>query len=365
MTLHLYFIRRLLIGFAATAAVFFALTFVIELMEHLRKLAGKDISFAQTLGLITLIAPKRLYEIMPLIAVIASVVVFSSMSRSSELVATRAAGRSGMRFLSAPILAMFVMGALIIGVINPLTSAAAKKYEQDMARYINPLASNAFAVSGNGIWLRQSDAAEDLIIHALKGSLDGRVLFEPSFWGYGPTGQSTRYIRAEKTTLTDGQWALENVQVWSFNNGRLIESPESLATLHIPTTLTVNQIQDSFGAPDSINFWKLPSFIRDLERTGFSALRHKVWYQTQLALPLFLTALTLIGAAMTIRPSRLQNNALAILGAIMIGIGFYFIRNFSTLLGENGQIGIISAAWVPPIAALGIALAIVLQREDG
>ena len=50
-----------------------------------------------------------------------------------------------------------------------------------------------------------------------------------------------------------------------------------------------------------------------------------------------------------------------------MGLGFtlYFVRNFAQILGENGQIPILLAAWAPPVAAILLPLGLLLHLEDG
>ncbi len=50
-----------------------------------------------------------------------------------------------------------------------------------------------------------------------------------------------------------------------------------------------------------------------------------------------------------------------------LGLGFtlYFIRNFAQILGENGQIPVLLAAWGPPVAAVLLPLGLLLHLEDG
>jgi lipopolysaccharide export system permease protein len=43
----------------------------------------------------------------------------------------------------------------------------------------------------------------------------------------------------------------------------------------------------------------------------------------------------------------------------------YFIRSFAQILGENGQIPIMLAAWAPPVASILLALGLLLHAEDG
>ena len=42
--------------------------------------------------------------------------------------------------------------------------------------------------------------------------------------------------------------------------------------------------------------------------------------------------------------------------ALLGGFGIFFLRNFAQVLGENGQIPIILAAWSPPVAAVLLSL---------
>ncbi|MGR3661455.1 MAG: LptF/LptG family permease, partial [Paracoccaceae bacterium] len=137
------------------------------------------------------------------------------------------------------------------------------------------------------------------------------------------------------------------------------------ASKEIPSNLTREEIRNGFGNPSSIAIWELPAFINHLEFAGFSALRHRVWLQTELAQPLFLAALVLVGAGFTMRHTRFGRTGVMVLMAVVMGFSLYFIRNLAQILGENGQIPVLLAAWAPPFAALFLALALVLHMEDG
>ncbi len=73
----------------------------------------------------------------------------------------------------------------------------------------------------------------------------------------------------------------------------------------------------------------------------------------------------MIGGALTMRHTRLGQTGMLALMALLFGFGIYFIRNFATILGENGQIPVAIAAWTPPITAMMLALGIILHLEDG
>ena len=58
----------------------------------------------------------------------------------------------------------------------------------------------------------------------------------------------------------------------------------------------------------------------------------------ELALPVFLAAMVLIGAVFTLRHRRAGRTGLMVLMAVLVSFGVYFLRNFAQVLGESGEI---------------------------
>ena len=51
--------------------------------------------------------------------------------------------------------------------------------------------------------------------------------------------------------------------------------------------------------------------------------------------------------------------------ALMLGFTLYFVRNFSQILGESGQIPVALAAWGPTVATFLLPVGLLLHFEDG
>jgi lipopolysaccharide export system permease protein len=192
------------------------------------------------------------------------------------------------------------------------------------------------------------------------------VLHNVSFLSFGPSGKATMRIEAQEAQLEPGAWKLTDAKIWTFEAGSNPEQQARFAkTLTLPSDLTRSQIRDSFGAPSAVPIWKLPAFIQRLEKAGFSARQHRVWFQMELALPLLLAAMVLIGAGFTMRHTRFGRTGLMVLLALMSGFAIFFLRNFAQVLGENGQLPVALAAWSPPVAAVLLALGFLLHLEEG
>jgi len=364
MTLHYYFARRFLWTFLAILMVFFLFLGLLDLVEQTSSFGG-DIRFGEVLRLTLLNTPEALYQILPLVMILSTIALFVGLARSSELVVTRAAGRSGLSALVAPVVVAAIIGLGSVAMMNPIVAATSKQYSDLRETYRNG-GTQALSIGAEGLWLRQGDAGGQTVIRAARANADATILYDVSFVDYAPGVGPTRRIEAQSARLDAGFWVLENTKSWPLDAGlNPEENAQSHAELRLRSTLTVESIRDSFGNPSTVSVWDLPAYIDGLELAGFSARRHIVWLQMELARPLFLVAMVLVGAGFTMRHTRLGRTGVSVLAAILLGFGLYYIRNFAQILGENGQIGPLLAAWVPPVASVLLAMGLILHMEDG
>ncbi len=364
MRLHFYFARKFAKSFFGLSAVFILLTTLIDLVEQLRRLGNSSASFGQLVELTLLNAPDGYYTILPLVMILATVVLFLGLARSSELVVVRASGRSALSTLIAPVLVALMIGLVAISVLNPIVAATSKRFAQ-LFEFYSSGSEEVLSISSEGLWLRQADAEGQTVIRAARANPQATILYDVSFISYGPNGP-VRRIEAQSAALDGGQWQLTDATVWPLTAGTNPQaSMRHYGDLDLASSLTNERILEGFGTPSSISIWDLPDHIGQLSRAGFSARRHAVWFQMELAKPLFLIAMVLVAAAFTMRHVRFGKTGVAVLSAVMLGFGLYYVRNFAQIMGENGQIPIILAAWAPPVASVMLGLGILLHMEDG
>lgn len=364
MTLHLYFAGRFLRWFAIVFFGLFIVLFLTDLVEHLRRYGDDGLGLAGLVRLTLLNAPTGMYQILPLVAILSAIALFLGLARSSELVVTRAVGRSALRSLVAPVVAMALLGVLFVAVMNPIVAATQRAYEAAIGNLRGE--ESVLSVSDDGLWLRQGGPEGQTVIEASRASLDGTLLFDVSFMTFAPDSGPVARIDAASARLEPDGWHLSDTKSWPISPAVNAEaSAVTRAELVLPSNLTADRIRDSFGAPSSIPIWDLPRFIEQLERAGFSARRHAIWFQTQLALPLYLVSMVMLGAAFTMRPQRQGRTGQMVLAAILLGFALFFVRNTAIILAENGQVPVLLAAWAPPLASLGIVLGLLLHMEDG
>ena len=364
MILHRYFALRFFMSFLTVFAVFFLIVGFIGVVEQIRILESAGLA-ATELGAMTLLdTPRQIYQFMPLIMIIAAINMFLRLAKSSELVVTRAAGRSALKTLVAPALVALALGCLSMALFNPIVAATSKEYERRAAVYLGE--GTILSVAKDSLWLRQGSGGEQTVIRAEGSNLDGTELRDATFISFIEGQGPTLRIEAASARLSNGEWLIKDAKVWPLSDTINPEADaKRYATYTLASTLTADQIRDSFGSPSSITIWELPQFISRLRDAGLAARRHEVWFQSELAQPLFLMVMVLIGAGFTMRHQRGGGVGLWVMGGIGVSFAIYFLYNFSKILGENGQIPIALSVWSVPIAGLFLALGLLLHLEDG
>ncbi|TCO70486.1 LPS export ABC transporter permease LptG [Rhodovulum euryhalinum] len=366
MTLHLYFARKFTLTVLAIFGMFGVMLVLLDMVDQIRRFDIGTIGLGEALHLSALKVPGELYQILPLIVVLATVALFLGLARTSELVVTRASGRSAMRALVAPVLTALVLGGIAVALMNPIVAATSKKYRMVTDRYKTGETS-VLSVSSEGLWLREGGPEGQMVIRAARANAGGTRFHDVTFLAFGPDGSPAWRIEAAEAALTPGGWEVRTAKRWNF--GGDTPNPEAAATeaerLVLPSDMTADRIRDSFAQPSAIAIWDLPAFIASLEQAGFSARSHRVWFQMELAMPLVLAAMVLLSASFTMRHTRFGRTGQMVMLALGLGLGLFFLRNFAQVLGENGQIPVALAAWSPPMAGILFSLGLLLHLEDG
>ena len=359
-TLSRYLARQFVTVVLITFAVFLSLIFMIELVELLRRGADKP---GVTFGLLVSMALMELSRIggktLPFAFLFGGMAAFLRLSRNNELVVARAAGVSVWQFIAPALVVSFVIGAFVVTIYNPLSATLATQYRKLESKYFDQQTS-FLALSSNGLWLRQADSTGQSVVHALRMSEQGVDLYDVTIFLYGNANTFLGRIDAQEAVLGNGYWALDDVWVLLTN-----DQPRHYDTYRQETSLTAEQVQESFARPDTISFWDLPGFIQTAEAAGFSARRYHLHFHQILATPALLCTMVLVAAAFSMRTARFGGLIQVVLGGIFSGFLVYFLSDLSLALGLSGILPTLLAAWAPSIVVMLLGLAVLFHLEDG
>ena len=371
-TLSLYIARRFTVMAIWMFLAVLVLIVVVDLVELMRANDAGLASFGDLLGMAMLHAPSVTIAAAPFTMLLASMAAFAMLARTSELVVTRAAGVSAWRLITPAVFCAAALGVFGFAVYNPIASAFATRFEILEQRFFDQ-SSSRLALSEQGLWLRQGGDAGQTVIRARRASSTVERLWDVSIFQFDKSDRLVERLDARTAVLGERTWTLGGVQRWNLSaaadTDRLAALGETRATpineMRIPTDLTVEHIQDSFAAPETIGFWQLPGFIALLEESGFSSSRHRMHWYRLLSAPVVFVAMVLVGAAFSMRHIRFGGLGFMALGCVMAGFGYFFISDIANALGASGTVPVAIAAWAPPLSAVLFALGLLLHLEDG
>lgn len=359
-TFSIYVGRQFLLWTGAIILVLVAIVEIFDVLELFRRTSKNEGGMTGVVATMALLKMSNVIErIIPFAVLFGAMFTFSRLNRHQELVVARAAGVSAWQFLLPMIILAFTIGVFQITAFNPFAATMLLQYEKLEAKYIRGRSSLA-AVSDEGLWLRQRTPEGHYLLHASEVIPQAMELRKVIVFRMRDPDRFVERIDAPKARLEKGYWLLWDVRV---NN--VEDQPQRHASYNLATDLTLENINDSFAPPETLSIWTLPHFVAVLERAGFSALRHRIHWQSKLAQPLLLCAMVLLAAMFSLRHVR-RGGAMVMI-AIGIGAGFvlFFMTDVVAALGSSGSIPVLLAAWSPAIISTLLGTAVLFHLEDG
>ncbi len=360
-TLSRYLGWQVLLGIAIAVFGLAMIALVVDVVELLRRAYGRpEVGFGLVMLMGLLHLPFLVQKLMPFAVLFGTVLTFQRLTRTHELVAARSAGVSIWQFLLPALLVTQGLGVFTLVAFNPLASSLVARYEALDHTYLSQ-DSNLISVAHGGLWLRQARAGGgELLIHAKQMNPDTGMLDRVVVLTFDADARFAGRVDAAKAHLGPGYWELLKPLLSDADGHSRVEPSHRIAT-----DLTAFQIQESFAPPETLSFWDLPSFVRELEAVGFSAREHRLYWHGLLALPLLLSAMLLIGTSSSLRLVRHGRTGLLIAAGLATGFVFYILSDVVFAIGLSGRLPAVLAAWTPAGVTVLLGLTTLLHLEDG
>jgi lipopolysaccharide export system permease protein len=357
VTLTRYLSARFAKAIAGVFATIFLLIYLIDFVEMLRRSAGLSNATTGLVALLCLLrVPSVTEQVLPFAVLAGSLFAFVALSRRLELVVARAAGISVWQFLFPPVLIVVLIGIFSVAVYNPLSAA----FKERADRIETGLFKGPSAGADSSMWIRQRSPDGQSILRAEQSSDNGTRLSAVTAFVYNPNGSFKERVEAAEATLTPGYWILSDARVAAPD----VES-KPVAAYRLATSLSAEQVTQTFVAPEAVSFWRLSETASRIEGAGLDANRYRLRLQSLLARPLMLVAMVLIAASFSLRFFRFGGIAKMVSGGVLAGFVLYVATK---LIGDLGGAGLLSAsvaAWSPAVIGSLLGALVLLHQEDG
>ena len=220
--------------------------------------------------------------------------------------------------------------------------------------------TRSFHDLGTGFWVRQRTEDGNAVINAKSSSQQGIQLAGVSIFRFDESDRFQQRIEAKSAVLHTGYWRLEEARVYVVDT-----APVDQEVYDLKTNLTATQVRESFATPDTVPFWQLSAYIRLAEGAGLAAAGYRVQYYQLLAQPLYLAAMVLLAASVSLRPFRFGGVHQMVVGGVVVGFLLYVVSKVSGDLSKAGLIAPVVAAGLSPLAGGLTGVVMLLYQEDG
>ena len=359
-----YLTKQLILNFIGVLFVILGIIFLFEIVERLRRISGNpDFGLIFALQLAIARLPKTAEQVFPFVMMIAAMITFWRLSKSSEFIVMRAAGLSIWGFLTPVCIATFIVGIINITVINPLSANLYGLFET-LERRMDTKNMQALSFSDRGLWIRESLGDNSVMVlnaKSLHPENDKLLLRGISILELDKKTQPIRRIEAFAGVLKDGFFDLRDVKI--LIGGKPTEFKNKLP---YPTDLDMKKIEENFTDIEAISFWDLPRIINFYDKSGFAVERYQIRFWSLIVSPLFLVSMVLMAAVFALRPNNRRGGVMyLIVGGIITGFSAYFLTQVVYAMGVSDNIPVFLAVIAPTTITMLIGISLLLHLEDG
>ena len=289
-------------------------------------------------------APRYLYEILPIAALIGAVLGLGSMASNSELIVMRAAGISLWR-----IVGWVMRSAMLLVVLSFLLTQFVIPYTNEQAKSIKSHRSVAALGEVKGYWTREGQRFIYIDYANSQGTLKQVQVVD-----FDENYRMKSLLNSEEGQfLKEGQWNLkQSAQVNLLANGQaqvVNKNQQDLALALQPKYVHMVTINPEDLAPT-----QLLSFMQYMHEYSQVPKTYLLAFWKNIGSPFALLALVLIACSFIFGPLRQQSMGFRLVIALFVGLGFYYIQDF---LGYASLVYAPSPAWfvfLPIVLMFGI-----------
>ena len=353
-----YIVRQYLLFLGVGLLVGGVFSLVVDLLQSLDRFLRSKPPWAYIAQHFLYLLPRELYKGLPLIVLVATVLLFLSLTRQRELDALKAAGISLYR-ACAPVLtlAFLISVAALVFQETALPEITARAEEVDRVK-IRGFPPRHLQRQGQ-MWYRSSDRRflQIGLLDPVAQSLDSLVVLD----------LTPDFRLADRLDVSRAQWTPDS---WQMRGGvlrhvdrsaqvsstrfdyRKVEMPE-----HIDDFIQVQK------PPDTMSFLELQAYVNKLRDGGHQVGVYLVQLYSKLSFPLIHLIMALVAIPFALVSPRSGGRAVGIGVAIVIAVGYWVVHSIALAFARVDLLPPALAAWTANIIFAGVGTALFLSAK--
>ncbi len=363
---------------ASTSFVLLALVALFAFFDLINQLddVGKNFGLSDAFVFTALSLPARIYEVMPIAVLLASVYTMSRWASNSEFTVLRVAGLSPVS-LAASLLVPGLLVVLFTYGMGELVSPPATRYAQELRVTLEKGGAVSARGYTSGVWIRDATTDDEgrkvdryLNVKYISAQ-DRNVTGAWRFFEFNENGHLLRLIRSESAEYRDGGWVLHDAvavvypKVDVTNNAPMTDRIEvrPAEEFFVKSSIGPDILSVMTSKPENMSMRDLDRYVAHLEKNNQQTEQYEIAFWTKVFYPLATLVMLALSMPFAYMNARSGGMAIKIFFGVMIGIVFYALNNIFSYLGAVNTWSPVAVA-ITPTAAMLFAAAVAMYLVE-
>jgi len=315
--LQRYIAKTILTSTVLVLFILLGLYTFMDLVAELDDIGRGNYQLSDVLLYIMLSMPKRIYELLPIAALLGSVLGLGNLASQSELVVMRAAGISIQQINKAVMIVALVLmfiGLFIGEVVRPPAEQHARQ-AQSMAQ-----TGTVGSRSMHGFWTRDGLHFNHIAQILPDGRFSGISIYE-----FDPENRLRIVTKAEEAIYEDESWTLSNVvQSTLDEEGVRVRAVEYARW---KSQLNPGMVNVVVVPPEFLPVWGLVKYINYLKNNHQAVQQYQMAFWMKIMMPISSAVMVFLAVPFIFGPLRSTPLGGRILAGALVGIGFHLFND--------------------------------------
>jgi lipopolysaccharide export system permease protein len=355
LKLDRYIMRNFILGTIPIMVLLLSLFSFLALAEALKNVGEGSFVLFDALNVVALTAPRRFVELLPVTALLGSLMGLGAMANHQELIVIRSMGMSKRRMVR-PVL---IVALGLAGLALILQLLVIPETERAAARVTSKSLHNTEVGSSGKLdfWTRSNEH-----FVRVKEVKFNRLLSDVEIYRIDPSGHLTHVFLARFANIIDADdWLLNDVVQSDLSEFEARE--EHRASMRWSGLLSSEQAATLILPIEALTPVDLFRYIDYLKDNKLDTHHYRIIFWKQLSIPFSLLAMAMLSLPFLLGSVRHISASQRVSMGGVIGMGFYLLQqitgNLAGLFGMNPALTILA----PSFLLLGVAVYGIYRRS--
>jgi len=343
--IDLYMLRNFLFYLIPTLAICMSLFYLFTFFELMDDIVRNDVSYWTVFHYFLFLVPHILTLLVPISILIATLVTFGVLDKTSQIVAFKSCGISVYR-IAVPVVLVSALSGAGLFVLQEYVSPYANQKQDSLRNIIKGRPVQTYYQLGRN-WIfgennrlynyAHFDSKNDIFADVSVYDLD----ISENRLNYHLYAKKVRWDPATRNWIFNQGWRRD----FAGGNG---PNYEAFAERYFSFPERPSYFEQEVKESSKMTYGELKVYIRSLQRAGFEVDQLRTELYKKLSFPVVSLIMTVLGIPFSFSMGR-KGALYGIAAGVVIGIFYWGMFGAFEVMGANGLLAPVLAAWGPNI----------------